>query len=47
MQRDLRAKKRLKRELSITAVMRHFRAPGNLKRRTLKLPRFDQFTQEL
>lgn len=31
-----RAKKRLNRQLGITAVMRPFRAPGNFKRRVLR-----------
>jgi hypothetical protein len=31
-----KAKKRLNRQLGITAVMRPFRAPGNMKRRVLR-----------
>jgi hypothetical protein len=31
-----RAKKRIKRQLGITAAMRPFRAPGNAKRRMLR-----------
>ncbi len=31
-----RAKRRLKRQLGITAVMRPYRAPGNYKRRALR-----------
>ncbi len=31
-----RAKKRLNRQLGITALKRPFRAPGNMKRRTLR-----------
>lgn len=31
-----RAKKRLNRAIGITAIMRPFRAPGNLKRRMLR-----------
>lgn len=31
-----KAKKRLKKDLGITAVMRPFRAPGNMKRRALR-----------
>ncbi|HVB74206.1 MAG TPA: hypothetical protein VNE38_11685 [Ktedonobacteraceae bacterium] len=31
-----RAKKRINRQLGITAIMRPFRAPGNMKRRVLR-----------
>ncbi len=31
-----KAKKRLKKDLGITAAMRPFRAPGNMKRRALR-----------